>query len=209
MSSPSFARAIRYDRWFRFESGLLWLAALAGAALTAALMFVLGMLVRLLAGEALPAAGRPLGTFVLAAEEALRPRLSDGSPSRWLLALVVMGAAGIVLWGWLRNTSLKLARALAEGVAARLRSELRRQAGLAEAAELLCRRELAAAELFTNKAETVKLGLAARWTAIPRDVLLLVVLAGMVLAAHLGVGLAAVALGCLGWLVLSAVDARV
>lgn len=129
------------------------------------------------------------------------------SNGRCLAALAAAGMALAALWLLVRFYHDRVVHLAAQGVATRLRSELRRQSLLVEAGELASR-ETSLVELFTFHVESVRRGLAAWWSAVPSDLVWLACLAALALRLHVWIALAAILFAALGWLLLGVVGAR-
>jgi ABC-type multidrug transport system fused ATPase/permease subunit len=191
----SFARVRRYlPRW----DGGLWLVYVCGflsAILWPALVVLGGMITELLV-----TAGKVRGTGI----ELLIGQFP--ALQRNEFCLVVLLGIGLAL-GSLECLLLYLldraAKGAAQRVTTRLRRELRQQAFHLAGSELFGARETSLQELFTERMETLRQGLVAWWTAVPRKAMGLALLGALALMLNFWLTLAAVLLTAIIWLVFS------
>ena len=117
-------------------------------------------------------------------------------------SLLLLIGAGLLL-GALAFLALHLAdrfaRAAALSVATRLRREIHAQVFLVGSSELPGRPDRSVVHIFTDDVSTIQQTLAQWWRAIPRGLLLLVVLIVAALSINVWLALTAVLLACLIW----------
>ncbi len=191
----SFARVRRYlPRW---DAGTweVYVCGFLSAILWPPLVIVGGMIVELLVTT-----GRAQGTGLgLLLREF--PELEQRE-----LCLVVLLGIGLAL-GSLECLMLyfldRSAKGAAQRVTTRLRRELRQQAFHLAGSELFGARETSLGELFTERMETLRQGLVAWWTAVPREIMRLALLGALALMLNLWLTLAAVLLAAIIWLIFS------
>jgi ATP-binding cassette, subfamily B, bacterial len=209
MKPVSFHRARSYGQRLAGASFIRWLYALASVVLTLALLETLGLWTESLVfrGDSTADGGGSSALLRWARPWYARSDSLENPTLRSPMLLLV----GLALAALLSLTRVALARAArrrAEDVATHLRAELQRRMFHLEAAELVCRGEIAVVDLFANGCELTRQALVAWWLALPHDMFLLIGLACLAIAVHPWVGLAAVLVVCLGILLVSTLDER-
>src|SRR5687768_1569546 len=191
-STSSFARVRGYLP--RFDGGL-WVVYSTGflsALLWPCMVVVLGMIVQLLVTAGNIQQGTGLGLLI---------KRYPGLENRELCLFVLLGV-GLALGSaeclvlYFLDRSVKRA---AQRATTRLRGELRRQAYHLAGSELFGQKETSLVELFTNRMEIVRQGLAAWWSTVPRELVRLAMLVALALMLNVWLTLAAMILACLIW----------
>lgn len=190
----SFARVRRYLP--RLDAGL-WLVYICGflsAVLWPPLVILGGMLTELLvtAGH-IKQAGTGLG---------LLNRTFPGLESNQLLLVLLGGMLGLGTLECLLLYALdRSAKGASQRVTTRLRRELRQQAYHLAGSELFGARETSLTELFMDRMETLRQGLVAWWSAVPREAIRVGLLVALALMLNVWLTLAAVLLAAIIWLI--------